>query len=350
MSGTSLDGLDIVYGSFIKQGESWHYDIIRGRTVEYSDELRSRLVFNPNISAYDLKVLDLDLGTWMGAEVKKFRDEFDITPEYIASHGHTWFHEPAKRLNYQIGDGYELYRLNRIPVVNDFRSFDIRFGGQGAPLVPIGDHLLFDEYDCCLNLGGIANASGMRGGKRVSYDITPFNLVLNRLAQQLGMPYDDGGKKARNGQLIEALLKDLSALSYFNLTPPKSLGIEWLNETIYPLLANYQSDDTADLLRTFVHFTANQIADGLGYFDHKSSVLVTGGGAYNDFFVELLTDRLEGHSKVILPAKELIDFKEALVFAFLGLLRLENKVNCLKDVTGAIASVSGGMIYNQKID
>lgn len=349
MSGTSLDGLDIAYCEFKSVGSDYQYKILNCKTVSYSNEWKRKLTFDADISAYGLKVLDLEFGNWMGVQVNEFMKAYDLKPAFIASHGHTWFHVPEKRINQQIGDGFELYRLTNIPVINDFRSLDIRMGGQGAPLVPIGDELLFSAYDCCVNLGGIANISGKVAGKRLSFDVAPFNLVLNYLSEKLGMVFDENGNQARKGNTISDLKSDLEKLPYFSARPPKSLGIEWLNEKVFPLLEIYSHHQPVDLLNTYIEFSCEQLVKGFESFDNWKRVLLTGGGTHNQYFVERLKQIIGENSEVVIPSAELIDFKEAMVFAFLGLLRLENQVNCLKEVTGASFSASGGVIYDQYI-
>ncbi|MEL6558500.1 MAG: anhydro-N-acetylmuramic acid kinase [Bacteroidota bacterium] len=349
MSGTSLDGLDMAYCEFYVSEDRYDFKIACAETINYSDDWKNELTFDPNVSAYDLKKLDLKFGSWIGLQVNEFINTHQLKPSFIASHGHTWFHEPENRINLQIGDGYEIYRLTRIPVINDFRSLDIRMGGQGAPLVPIGDELLFPAYDCCVNLGGFANISGKAGGKRISFDVMPFNLLLNFCSRKLGLAFDAGGEMASSGKLISALKSDLEKLKYFSDSPPKSLGVEWLHREVFPILESYKGEKIADLLYTYTLFSAEQLLQSFDVFDRYRTVLLTGGGAYNQYFVEQLKLMSGDRTKIILPDPGVIDFKEAMVFAFLGLLRLDNKINCLNQVTGASKSVSGGIIYDQFI-
>ena len=345
MSGTSLDGLDLAYCAFSEEDDRYLYDVLATETVAYDEKWKKRLTFQPNLSGYDLQLLDLQFGTWLGQTTEVFIAKHKARPDFIASHGHTWFHEPDRRLNLQLGDGFEIHRITKVPVVNDFRSLDIRLGGQGAPLVPIGDQLLFSDYDCCINLGGIANISGLKSNKRISFDIAPFNLVLNRLAAKADLEYDAGGGLAATGTLLTTLKKSLAQLPYFHQNPPKSLGIEWVSEWMFPHLE--KGDRVADLLRTYLGFVSEQVVKSFEYFDSAKTMLVTGGGAKNTLFIDLLQQAAGDTINLHVPGEQLIDFKEAIVFAFLGFLRLENKVNCLKEVTGASQSVSGGVIYDQ---
>ena len=346
MSGTSLDGLDIAYCEFTQSGEYYGFKILCAETVVYTDYWRKRLTFDPEISAYNLKKLDLEFGNWVGEQVQSFIFNNQLNPTYIASHGHTWFHEPENKINQQIGDGYEIYRLTGIPVVNDFRSLDIRMGGQGAPLVPIGDELLFSDYDCCINLGGIANISGKKDCVRISFDVAPFNLLMNHWSQKLGLAFDKNGEVAKNGKLISSLKANLANLQYFSDLPPKSLGVEWLNQEVFPIIRNYENLAIADLLNTYTQFCAEQLIKSFKSFDQCRTVLLSGGGAYNRFFVDQLRLMAGERVNIVLPEPTVIDFKEAMIFAFLGWLRLNNQINCLKGVTGASKSVSGGMIYD----
>ena len=347
MSGTSLDGLDIAYCAFTQEGGNYRYRLLAAETTSYDDSWRARLTFRPDLSGYELKALDIAYGTWLGEKVADFIMRHNATPDFVASHGHTWFHDPANRLNLQLGDGYEMHRLIGRTVVNDFRSLDIRMGGQGAPLVPIGDHLLFKEYDCCINLGGIANISGMKAGQRLSFDIAPFNLVLNKLAAREGLAYDAGGKLAASGKLLTPLSDELAQLGFFQQPPPKSLGIEWVSEVVYPLFDQHSDLLSKDLLHTYSSFAANEVSRSIRFFDQHRRVLVTGGGAKNDFFISQLRQQLGASATIEVPDDQLVDYKEAIVFAFLGLLRITNQVNCLKEVTGASQSVSGGVVYDQ---
>ena len=349
MSGTSLDGLDIAYCEFEVSEEHYGFKIICAETINYSEEWKNKLTFNSEISAYELKKLDLEFGSWIGIRVNDFIKANQLKPDFIASHGHTWFHEPENRINMQIGDGYEIFRITEIPVINDFRSLDIRLGGQGAPLVPIGDEMLFPAYDCCVNLGGFANISGKVADRRISFDVMPFNLLLNYWSRKLGLAFDAYGKIASSGKLIASLKSDLEKLKYFSDPPPKSLGVEWLNKEVFPLIESYEDQPVSDLMNTYTLFSAEQLLQSFDVFDKCQTVLLTGGGAYNRYFVEQLKLMTGGSAKIILPEPEIIDFKEAMVFAFLGLLRLDNKINCLNQVTGASKSVSGGMIYDHYI-
>jgi len=243
----------------------------------------------------------------------------------------------------QIGKGSSIASKCRLPVVNDFRSLDVALAGQGAPLVPIGDRLLFSEFDFCLNLGGFANVSYEHAGKRIAYDICPANIVMNALCEKLGKSFDENGDLAKEGMISHYLLNELNLLSFYKIAPntPKSLGKEWVIHSIYPILDLYEVAD-ADILRTFCEHIAFQLAKSLND-KPKGKLLVTGGGAYNSFLMQCIRQQVK--HEVVVPDKKTVEFKEALIFAFLGVLRMRNEINCLKSVTGAFADSSSGAIH-----
>jgi len=341
MSGTSLDGLDIAYCTFEHQPSSWKYHIIRAETIPYSIEWAKRLRSAEKSSAFEFVQTDIDFGHLSGQLTRQFIEKHQLIPDFIASHGHTIFHQPEKKITSQIGCGAAIAAETGIPVVCDFRSIDVALGGQGAPLVPIGDKLLFPDFEFCLNLGGFANISFDDLGQRIAYDVCPVNIVLNDLAAREGYPYDPEGSLARKGSVNPPLLEKLNNLPWYHLDPPKSLGREWVLENIIPLFTS-PGLSTFDLLATFCEHIAIQIATVTGKEKHHR-VLITGGGAMNQF----LTERIRHHviSPIVIPDTLTINFKEALIFAFLGLLRWSNENNCLKSVTGASIDHSGGCIY-----
>lgn len=338
MSGTSLDGVDLVYVSFL---ENNRFQILEAETFSYSTEWLSRLKKCAELPKADplLQKWDIALGQEYGRMVADFIKSYGIKKvSLVASHGHTVHHQPEKGYTLQIGAGQEIYQQVKIPVVYDFRTQDVVLGGQGAPLVPIGDELLFSEYDYCLNLGGFSNISYRQHGKRVAFDCCPVNTVLNKYANKLGMPYDDKGEVAKSGSVDVELLEKLNSLEYYQQKAPKSLGIEFVNAQVIPLIEKRELE-VKDVLRTFTEHIAVQLASVV----HQGAVLVTGGGAYHQFLMELLRAK---RTEVcwVLPDKKLIDYKEALIFALLGKLRYEQKVNCLKSVTGAFKDHSSGKI------
>ncbi|MDQ3108255.1 MAG: anhydro-N-acetylmuramic acid kinase [Bacteroidota bacterium] len=344
MSGTSLDGLDICLVKFAETNAGWEYEIEQAETVAYPDEWIKKLLHAEKTSGAELQHFHSEYGKYLGECVAAFLTKHNCgKPEFVASHGHTIFHQPARSYGetgytFQAGSGAALREACGIPVVCDFRTLDVALGGQGAPLVPIGDALLFGNYEYCLNLGGFANISFDADGKRIAYDICAVNYVMNRLAKRLGKEYDENGKFAASGKLIPEIFEKLNALPYFQKSPPKSIGREWVEETIFPMLP--ESEKAEDLLRTFTEHVAKQISDVV---NGNGKMLVTGGGAHNAFLISLLKQKCK--AEIVLPEKETINFKEALIFGFLGLLRWQNRINTLKSVTGARQDSSGGTVY-----
>ena len=349
MSGSSLDGIDIVDVDFWFDGK-WHFEIVAKDNYDYDDEWRNALsnAFHVRANHHSpLQQLDYHYGQFLGQTTKRFIDKFHLHPEIVASHGHTIFHRPQEHYTLQIGDGQALANECGITVINDFRTEDVLKGGQGAPLVPIGDKLLFSDYPICLNIGGIANVSYDVDGQRIAYDICIANQALNYLANRLSMPYDKDGLLARSGTVDNQLLTTLNSHPFYSQKYPKSLGREFFEENIKPLLEN--RDDIANMMATFVEHIAIQIGNSINNSTVKtqfiaSQMLITGGGAKNKFLVE----RIQAHTKhqVVVPSDDIIDYKEALVFAFLGLLRNRNEINVLRSVTGADSDSSSGRIFH----
>lgn len=350
MSGTSLDGLDLAFCSFRIQNGTYTFRIEQASTIPYSAEWQLRLSGLVNASGLELTQAHTDLGLYIGTEARKFIDAHHLKPDLIASHGHTIFHQPQKGFSLQIGDGYPLMLSSGCRVVNDFRSLDVALGGQGAPLVPVGDALLFAEYDFCLNIGGIANVSARHQQQRIAYDICPANMVLNYLSRQAGRDYDEGGKMAAAGQLHKGLLEELNRLEYYQQSFPKSLGYEWVAAEVFPLLEKY-SLPAEDILHTFCHHIARQVHNALRPLagDGPMRLLATGGGAYNTYLIGLMKQELASLDiALVVPDNDLVEYKEALVFALLGILRMRGETNCLASVTGASRDSCGGIIYELK--
>lgn len=345
MSGTSLDGIDIALCDFVKNDSStWNFDIIKTNTIPYTSVLKEKLNDALSFSGIDLMFLNNELGNLIGQSINNFIDEFKLdkkTIDFISSHGHTIFHQLEKKLTTQIGNGANISSITKIPVICDFRSVDVALNGNGAPLVPIGDKMLFPEYGYCINLGGIANISYQENNQTIAFDICPVNIVLNKLVSEFELNFDDKGELAKKGKINPLLLNELNNLIYYKLAPPKSLGIEWINQEIFSIINKYNIS-VNDKLRTFVEHIALQISEVITETDKK--ILFTGGGVYNKF----LMDRISNLStaEIVIPSKEIIEFKEALIFAFLGVLRYRNETNCLSSVTGAKLDNIGGCIYS----
>ncbi len=338
MSGTSLDGVDLVYVKFDKDSV---FEILYSETIQYPDYWIETLknVVNLKRGSEKLQVLDVSLGVFFSTILKEFIAKHQLKKvDLIASHGHTVHHQPDLGYTLQIGCGKEIFKATNIKTVYDFRTQDVLLGGQGAPLVPIGDEMLFSEYEYCLNLGGFSNMSFSGKGKRIAFDICPVNTVLNKYANKLGFSYDDKGELARGGFVDEKLLKELNDLKFYKSSQPKSLGVEFLTLEIFPLLNSF-SLSNVDVLRTFVEHIAIQITQKI----NKGRVLITGGGAYNDFLLERICV-LGVDLEVVLLDDKITEYKEALIFALLGVLRVKGEVNCLSSVTGATKNHSSGVV------
>ena len=339
MSGTSLDGLDICYASFERSSDAWKFEILQAETINYSKNWEEKLRNSFKLSASELMELHSEYGFFLGKEVKSFNDKYKIEQlDVIASHGHTVFHQPKKKFTTQIGDGRAINILNQIPVVYDFRSQDVLMGGNGAPLVPIGDHWLFSAFNSCLNLGGFSNISFNENGKRIAFDICPVNIVLNKFAQDLGKSFDEEGNIARSGMVNQHILEKLNNLEFYKEVPPRSLGVEFVNAQIFPLLNGLSIEDS---IATFTHHAAEKIAEIANQFQLKN-MLLTGGGVYNNFLIELI--RSKSTTEIITPEKNIIEFKESLIFAFMGVLRINNENNVLSSATGSLEDHCSGLL------
>ena len=342
MSGTSCDGLDLALVRIGRVEGKWVFEWLATDTIEYTHVQRDELRSIRDVSSIELLKSHYDWGSYMGEQAKSFlKSHSSIPVDFIASHGHTVFHQPQSGWTFQMGAGSAIAAMAQLPVVCDFRSTDVCYGGQGAPLVPIGDQILFNEYDFCLNLGGFANISYELNKQRLAFDICPLYIVLNQLAQRLGQPFDSNGDWARKGEVNAPLLASLNRLEYYLDSPPKSLGAEWYHEQFLSVLRGCQIP-VVDMLATVTEHCAEQIALAMAGWSGK--VLVTGGGAWNGFLLE----RVKSHAPLMdcqVPDAGLVNFKEALIFALLGVLRWELKVNALSSVTGASVNSTGGCIY-----
>lgn len=348
MSGTSLDGVDLVYVK-ISRDTGYHFNILKKKAHDYSELWKKLLQDAFDSSEINLAKLNIKYGQFLGKLIQKFIVENDIKKvDFIASHGHTIFHKPEENYTLQIGSGAEISKETKLKVICDFRRQDVELGGQGAPLVPIGDMLLFEKYDFCLNLGGFANISFQKNNQRKAFDICPVNIVMNHYTRKINLEYDDKGMMASQGILQNDLLNKLNQISFYHDDQPKSLGYEFVVEKILPIIDTYKLSIN-NILRTYIEHAAFQISKVINRNlpikteDKKCSVLITGGGAYNDFLIERISK--VSHAEIIVPEKEIIEFKEALIFALLGVLRDQNEVNCLQSVTGAEKDHSSGMVF-----
>jgi anhydro-N-acetylmuramic acid kinase len=343
MSGTSLDGLDLAICRFSKSRNGWNFELLESRTIAYTDEMRKNLDNAFSLSGDKLMSLDNNYGIFIADRSMEFIAKTGLPVELICSHGHTVFHQPENGLTCQIGSGASIAAITGITTISDFRRMDVALGGQGAPLVPAGDELLYSEYDYCLNLGGFANISYRYRDKRMAFDICPVNIILNLLAQQTGNIFDMDGRLGASGNKDLDLLRELNEIEYYKLPPPKSLGREWMFREFIPVLDGSNLPHTTKI-RTVYEHVAYQIA---AVTDQNKTILITGGGAHNKFLMDLIKQKTK--SICILPDNHLIDYKEAIIFAFLGLLRTLGEINCFASVTGASRDSCCGVVNMGKV-
>ncbi|WP_281542922.1 anhydro-N-acetylmuramic acid kinase [Maribacter aestuarii] len=346
MSGTSLDGLDLAYCHIWENEGKWQFEIKETTSITYTEVMQTELKDSIHLSAESLLQLHNTYGIWLGERALDFIKNKNLDVEFIASHGHTSHHRPEMGLTFQLGSGQHLANSSGQKVICDFRSNDLALDGQGAPLVPIGDRLFFSEYDFCLNLGGISNISFEVKDKRIAYDIGLANMILNYIIRKIGLDYDKDGELARTGEINSDMLKRLNDLKYYLLPHPKSIGYEWFIEEVVPIVEDTE-DTLQNLLHTSVHHICDKIAQQikLNSDETKKRLLITGGGAMNSFLIETLKQKLGTQMEVVVPEPILIEFKEALVFALMGVLRVERQINVLRSVTGAKRDSSSGVVY-----
>lgn len=338
MSGTSLDGLDIAYCSFREKNGAWDYNVKQCETIYYTDEFRNMLKEAFYACGERLIKIENEFTSFLIKNVEEFISKHSIKKiDAIASHGHTVFHKPDLNYTLQIGNGVKMAANLKLPIIYDFRKLDVALNGHGAPLVPVADHFLFSGYDYCLNLGGFSNISYLKDGKRIAYDISPVNIVVNSLVNKVGLNMDEKGNLGKSGKVISSLLSEMNSLEYYSLEGPKSLGKEWVDESFMPFFEKL-SGNLEDILATYYEHVAIQIGKAL---KPGGRVLVSGGGAYNTYLI----NRIKGLSKaeIIIPDKKIIDFKEAISFAFLGVLKIKGQINCFSSVTGADRDSSSGI-------
>jgi anhydro-N-acetylmuramic acid kinase len=351
MSGSSLDGLDLVFAEISENSGTWGFEIVAADCYPYEQEWQSRLQQAVHLNAQDYQLLHAEYGHYTGNAVNRFIEEKGLQYQvaFIASHGHTTFHQPGKKMTAQLGDGAAIAARTGLPVVSDLRALDVAFGGQGAPIVPIGEKLLLKEYNLFLNLGGIANISFHAAAAHIAFDVCPANRVLNLLAQEAGKEYDAGGGMAAGGAVQHGLLEKLNALDYYQQAHPKSLANSFGTDVVYPLIKSFDVS-TADALRTYVAHIAEQVTKAVEaqYKQNgiTSKLLATGGGAFNTFLMEQLQDALRPFSiDIVVPDAALVAYKEALIMALIGVLRWRQEYTVLPSVTGAARASIGGAVW-----
>ena len=342
MSGTSLDGVDLSHIHFTNVKGKWRFEILECETIPYAEYWLNQLKNAVSFSEAALLELNENYTDLLGEIISDFIEKHSIKNlDAVCSHGHTILHQPQNGFTLQIGNLPKMAKILHQTVVCDFRVQDVQLGGQGAPLVPIGDRILFSDYNYCLNLGGFSNISFEEKENRIAFDISPVNTVLNFYANKLGLDYDDKGSISKSGKLNTDLLNELNALEYYKKPFPKSLGFEFVKETILPLTEKY-SLSIEDKMHTFTEHVAMQTGNVLN--GNEGKLFITGGGAYNDFLIER-TQQYLPKIEIIIPNAKILEFKEALIFALLGVLRLRNEINVLSSVTGAKCDHSSGFIY-----
>ena len=345
MSGTSLDGVDLSHIHFTNGDGKWRFEILESETIPYAEYWLNQLKNAVTFSDAELQELNKNYTDLLGEIIAGFIEKHNLKNlDAVCSHGHTILHQPQNGFTLQIGNLSKIAKIMNQTVVCDFRVQDVQLGGQGAPLVPIGDRILFSDYDYCLNLGGFSNISFEENNTRIAFDISPVNTVLNFYANTLGLDYDDKGQLARSGKINSELLAKLNALDYYKKPFPKSLGFEFVKETVLPLIEKYPIA-IEDKMHTFTEHIAIQIAKAL--LKNEGKLLITGGGAYNDFLIEK-TQQYLPKIEIIIPDSKILEFKEALIFALLGVLKLRGEINVLSSVTGAKHDHSSGFIYLPK--
>lgn len=355
MSGSSLDGLDIAFVEFVHNAGNWIFDVQAAACYDYEPEWKDRLQNAISLNARDYQLLHADYGHYIGRAVNRFIEENSLHYKValIASHGHTTFHVPSQKMTAQLGDGAAIAAETGLPVISDLRALDVAFGGQGAPIVPIGEKYLLKEYDYYLNLGGIANISFQHPEKYIAFDICPANRVLNMIAAKEGKEYDAGGEMASHGVVNYDLLEKLNALAYYGQPFPKSLANDFGTDEVYPLISSAGLSSN-DELRTFVEHIVNQIKSAISSWqsaNHKPQttnhkLLITGGGAFNTFLINRISEELQAlHVEVTVPDEKLVQYKEALIMAFIGVLRWRQEYTVLSSVTGAKRDSIGGALW-----
>lgn len=346
MSGTSMDGVDLCLTEISGGQGNWGYKIICTETVPFEEKWRVRLSQLRYQNSEVFVKTDIFFGRYLGELVNVFLEKNGETADLISSHGHTVFHDPEGWVTTQVGDGATLNSITGLPVVSNFRRGDVALGGQGAPLVSIGDELLFGDHEICLNLGGFSNISANYEGKRVAFDVAPCNIILNRLARDKGRKYDEGGEIAENGEIIYPLLNALNEIPFYSKKFPKSLGREWINKEFWYIVRDFDTETTENKMKTLVMHISQQIASAINQLAGDNGggrrVLVTGGGAHNHCLVDYI--RSETDASIEVPENVIVDYKEALVFAFLGVLRVKNIHNTQNSATGAGKSIVAGSL------
>ncbi len=349
MSGSSLDGLDIVFTELQETAGKWNYEIINSICMEYDETWQKKLKGAIDLQAVDYQLLHTEYGKFIGEKINEFIQENNLQHKVnlVSSHGHTTFHLPEKKMTHQLGEGAAIASETKLPVISDLRSMDIAFGGQGAPIVPMGEKLLFTDYNYFLNIGGIANLSIHKEANVIAFDVCAANRVLNMLVEEKGLPYDDEGKISAKGKINIDLLEKINSLEYFKLLYPKSLANSFGTDTIFPIIKSFETN-TEDALATFSEHICIQIKNSLAPFrqNKMQQLFITGGGAFNIFLTDSIKRQLqEINFEIHIPQDDVVKYKEALIMALLGVLRWREQYTILASVTGASRDSIGGALW-----
>jgi anhydro-N-acetylmuramic acid kinase len=346
MSGSSLDGVDIAYVEFEENGGKWSYTILETDCQPYENSWQEKLAAATGLAGRDYQLLHTEYGHYLADRLVDFISSRNLhfKVSLISCHGHTTFHMPDQRMTAQLGDGAAIAVKTQLPVVSDLRAMDIALGGQGAPIIPIGEKLLWEGYHFFLNLGGIANISLHENDKRIAFDVCPANRVLNMLASLNGKAFDEGGRMAATGKINSKLMDDLNALPYYKKSHPKSLANDFGTDIVFPLI-NKSGLTPEDALRTYSEHIALQVSRAFN-MNSTGKMLVTGGGALNSFLVSRIAELVaERGIETEVPDNLLVNYKEAVVMALIGVLRWRQENNVLSSVTGAARDSIGGALW-----
>lgn len=348
MSGSSHDGLDIAFAEITDVRNDWTFEIKHAACIPFEKEMEQQLRHAAALPVPEFLKLHTAFGRWIGTQVVDFinTNELYHKVHFVASHGHTVFHDPQSKTSVQIGDGASISGITGLPTITDLRNADMALAGQGAPIVPIADHKFFPDYKYCLNLGGISNVT-INGAAPLAFDIAPANQVLDHFAQKEGKAFDENGALAAQGRVEATILAALNALPYYKAEGPKSLANDYSKQLI-SIVEAHNTLSTADILATLVAHIVFQVTRAVEKYPAggPAKMLVTGGGAMNRFLVAQLAAALQPlNIEVVVPEENIVKYKEALAMAFIGVLRWREEENVLSSVTGAAKNTIGGALW-----
>lgn len=366
MSGTSLDGVDAALVK-IHEDEKGRirYELIHFLTKPFSPGIKEEIEQAISLDQSNVQLicsLNFKLGYELADAVKFVCKEAAFPLEkldFVASHGQTIWHNPEKMGPFvpstlQIGESSVIAYETNCQVVSNFRVMDVAAGGQGAPLVSYTDYLLYNDPERNIilqNIGGIANLTYLPKGGTVNdivaFDTGPGNMMLDYIASKyFNVPYDDEGNIARSGHVIPRLLKELMNDPYITKEPPKTTGREYFGtQYVDQIIERYPEEKKEDLLATFTHFVAESIGYNYMHFvGPVDRVIISGGGSYNTYLVELICANVACEVQVLEAYDENSNAKEAIAFALLGYQTLHGRTNNARNATGASKDVILGQI------